>query len=168
MQNNFGNNLKGFTLIELLVTVAIVAIFLTISIPSSINFQNRNNLNKSAEQVQSTIYEARNYALAPRADKPPGMNYYVFWFESGGNSYKIYQAPDTTGVLSETNLVTTYYLPVNCQFADANVNAIYFSIENGGKISSPISDIVMQINSSKVVQSKTLIVNFVTGQVMIQ
>ena len=60
---------RGFTLIELLVTTSIVVLLLGTGMPAFRQFGRVQQLNLGADQVKSTLLNARGYALNPRAEE---------------------------------------------------------------------------------------------------
>ena len=56
-------NAKGFTLVELMVTIAVLAILVTLAVPSFNDFRQRSALRGAAEQVVSFWGDARFEAL---------------------------------------------------------------------------------------------------------
>ncbi|MCC5826462.1 GspH/FimT family pseudopilin [Alkalimonas sp.] len=58
----------GFTLIELMVTVAVMAIVLTVAIPSFTNLINGNRLTSQANELLSALSYARSEAIRRNAD----------------------------------------------------------------------------------------------------
>jgi len=59
---------RGFTLIEIMMTIAIVAILVSIGIPSLGSFFDKKRLIKGAETVNSQLQLARSEAIARSAD----------------------------------------------------------------------------------------------------
>lgn len=159
---------NGFTLIEILVTITIVAFLLIVSIPAFRNYQYKNDLTRSADMVQSAIYETKNLSLAPQIDKQNNTTYYAINFDSGTNQMIIYEASSDTTLPSDGTLVKTFDLPNNIIFSDDTVANIYFSIAKQGKIvGSDTQDIIITISSDKLEKNntKTIEVNNITGQV---
>lgn len=162
---------KGFTLIEILVTIVIVGIILTASIPAFRNYRFRNELSQAAQMVQSSVYETRNLALAPQADKQEDTGYYVIEFNSETDEMLMYEAADKNGVYDEKNLVKKIYLPEKVKFSsDLSSNKIVFSIKDQGRIVTPEEDITIGINHEKIKNNNTkvILVNHVTGQASIE
>lgn len=70
-----GRCIGGFTLIEILVAVAILAIVLTIAIPSLNSFFDAKRLTGAAEQIYSHLQQTRSEAIARSA--PMYVNFLV-------------------------------------------------------------------------------------------
>lgn len=66
-------NTKGFTLVELMVTLAVLAILVTLSIPTFNDFRQRSALRGAADQVVSFIGDARFEALRRNSDVKIGF-----------------------------------------------------------------------------------------------
>ena len=56
----------GFTLIELMVTIAVMAIIATMAAPSFGNMLNRQDLNKSSQELIAILNKARSVAVLER------------------------------------------------------------------------------------------------------
>jgi prepilin-type N-terminal cleavage/methylation domain-containing protein len=102
---------NGFTLVELIVTIGIVVFLMALLFPSFRNYERRNNLEQSAEEVRSAILETKNYAMGPRAGAK-NVDYYKIVFQQGDREYSIVEGSDSgTGTT-----VRTYSLPTNIKF----------------------------------------------------
>ncbi len=62
------NKQKGFTLIELMVTIAVLAIIAMMAAPSFGDMLQRQNLNKSVQDLAGVITEARAQSVLTRSD----------------------------------------------------------------------------------------------------
>lgn len=65
----------GFTLIELIITISIMGLMTAVLLPAMRSYERHNKLESAAEQLKSTLTEARTMALAPRAEDS-GVNRY--------------------------------------------------------------------------------------------
>lgn len=165
---------KGFTLVEILVTVAIAAIFLSTSLPVFSRYKQTNNLDRSAEMVQSGVYEARNLAMAPLQSKKNNTSYYGLQFLS--DKIVIFESSDTNDLPIEGfNVIKNISIssPVSLNVSNLTNGIIYFSILEQGKIvksesATSLSNIILNLTSSKVKDRyKEVSINYVTGQVSI-
>lgn len=97
-------NPPGFTLIELVISTAVILMVLSVSIPTFVNFQRKQDLLSGAQIVRDLILETQNYALAPRGgessstDKATGADLYriVFITDTTGNQLARYQIDEQT------------------------------------------------------------------------
>lgn len=62
---------KGLTLVEMLISMAILAIFLTISIPYLLGTRNQNLLQANTDQLATVLQMARQYALSAKPGPDP-------------------------------------------------------------------------------------------------
>lgn len=69
VQNN-----RGFTLIELMVTIAVLAIITTIAAPSFSNLLEKQNLNRSTQELISILKMARSKAVLERREVKVVLN----------------------------------------------------------------------------------------------
>jgi type IV fimbrial biogenesis protein FimT len=67
-QHSAPSRQSGFTLIELMVTVAVLAIVLTVAVPSFANLVNSNRLNAQANQLLAAIEYAKTEAVKSNAN----------------------------------------------------------------------------------------------------
>ncbi len=65
---------NGFTLIELMVTIAVMAIIATLAAPSFGDMMLRQNLNRSTQELVSTLNEARAQAVLERREVTVQLN----------------------------------------------------------------------------------------------
>lgn len=65
---------RGFTLVELIVTIAIVAILTVLAAPSINNLIAKQQLNKSARELSSTLSQARSQAALLRTNITVNLN----------------------------------------------------------------------------------------------
>jgi len=65
--------IKGFTSIELMLTIAIIAIIASFSLPVSISFMNKNNLDIAANSFSQDMHQAQTYAKAMKNDSQWGV-----------------------------------------------------------------------------------------------
>lgn len=68
MHNKQASSQQGFTLIELMITIAIIAIVLSIAVPSFNNFFEKNRLKRAAEEVYGLVTKARAEGVIRSAD----------------------------------------------------------------------------------------------------
>jgi prepilin-type N-terminal cleavage/methylation domain-containing protein len=71
---------RGFTLVELLTVIAVIAVFVGIAIPLSVNVRRDQRVNNAAMRVAEVFRQARTRALGR------GTAVLVRWTESGGTS----------------------------------------------------------------------------------
>ena len=174
--------IRGFTLIELLVTIGIAALLMVAAVPGFRNYRNLNDLNNNAKIVQSEIYKARSFALAPDTNKKSGNNYY--YADIGANSIGIYECSGVfaLGIVTceedSINKVESFNLPKNIEVGlqsggipPAGIQ-IFYSIEKYGRIDymTGAADISLDLTmtNTKDNKSKILNINKVTGQVSIK
>lgn len=166
---------RGFTLIEILVSMSIVVLMLGVGIPAFQEFGKQAELNQSASEVQNAIFEARNLSLSPEADKKPEIDYYGLIFHSDGtgpdtNQYSVIRVnsnnPPTIPIDPDL-IVKTRTLPNGLSF-QAIPTKLWYSIAGQGEVSfSGDNPIVFRTGSNPAV-GKELVVNQVTGQVVIK
>lgn len=65
---------KGFTLIELMVTIAVLGIIATIAAPSFSNLLEKQNLNRSTEELIGQLNSARSKAVLERREVTVRLN----------------------------------------------------------------------------------------------
>jgi len=68
MQNKQASCQQGFTLIEAMITIAIVAILLSIAVPSFNDFFEKNRLKRAAEEVYGLVSKAKAESVIRDAD----------------------------------------------------------------------------------------------------
>lgn len=68
------NKKKGFTLIELLITLSVFAIISSIALPSLFGMFQKQNLNKSTQELRTVLTEARGKAVLQRTNVEVVLN----------------------------------------------------------------------------------------------
>lgn len=68
MYNKLVSGQKGFTLIELMIVIAIIAIVLSLAVPSFNDFFEKNRLKRAAEDVYGLVTKARAEGVVRSAD----------------------------------------------------------------------------------------------------
>ncbi len=127
--------IKAVSLIEILVVLGIMVLFLAIAIPAYGVFERRNALNLNTQKVKDSILEAKNYALAPRTEKPDTVNNYLIYFAPDGdmNKYEIGEGdPNNPQDPKNYSVIVTRDLPSNITFS--NRCWIKFSVSGQGGI----------------------------------
>lgn len=140
---------KSFTLIELLITIFIIVFLLVLSIPLLRQFRQRTDLKMAALEIQSTILEAKSYAMAPPKEAK-GIQSYSFKFGDQNDpilpnpsSYAIFE---TKTNLSQRIVGDIHFLPKGTSVAFVSpLSDIKFQVPEG-KITG--GDFVVQLNSN--------------------
>lgn len=92
---------KGVTLIEILVTLSLIAILLTLAVPSFSNFIHQNRMTSQANTFLSVIQLARNEAIKSR--EPVTL---LVEKGSDGNGWKI-TVTSTLGMIREIDMLSS-------------------------------------------------------------
>ncbi|MFI8124034.1 GspH/FimT family pseudopilin [Acinetobacter sp. ABJ-A23_2] len=135
---------EGFTLIELMVTIVMMAIIATMAVPMFGDMLNNQNLNRSTEDLVSSINQARMKAVVERRQVKVQLNStyiadtdnQINWMPSGKAQLKT--GSDTSIIFSMSGLVkdatgdTTFEI---CNTASGNKSKI-ISVSRMGSIQS--------------------------------
>ncbi|MFI8144450.1 GspH/FimT family pseudopilin [Acinetobacter sp. ABJ_C5_2] len=135
---------EGFTLIELMVTIVMMAIIATMAVPMFGDMLNNQNLNRSTEDLVSSINQARMKAVVERRQVKVQLNStyiadsdnQINWMPSGKAQLKT--GSDTSIIFSMSGLVkdatgdTTFEI---CNTAFGNKSKI-ISVSRMGSIQS--------------------------------
>lgn len=135
---------EGFTLIELMVTIVMMAIIATMAVPMFGDMLNNQNLNRSTEDLVSSINQARMKAVIERRQVKVQLNStyiadtdnQINWMPSGKAQLKT--GSDTSIIFSMSGLVkdatgdTTFEI---CNTASGNKSKI-ISVSRMGSIQS--------------------------------
>lgn len=155
---------KGFTLVELMVAIAIMGLMLGFLIPGLRGYEQRNRLDRTAQNIRGTILETKNYALAPRSSATNNPEFYSIHFlpaiGSNPGKYQIFEGNNAV-----PNKLFT--LPDGVSFGTLPTN-IDFSIPEQGKIINQTEDVItVQIQDTNN-NVRNIIINKETGQVEIK
>lgn len=135
---------EGFTLIELMVTIVMMAIIATMAVPMFGDMLNNQNLNRSTEDLVSSINQARMKAVVERRQVKVQLNStyiadtdnQINWMPSGKAQLKT--GSDTSIIFSMSGLVkdatgdTTFEI---CNMASGSKSKI-ISVSRMGSIQS--------------------------------
>lgn len=166
---------KGLTLIELIVTVAIITLLTGFSIPALNLARNRYQLRMTAFEIQSSILETKNYALAPRTAGTNINSYAIYFYgptyidSTKQGTYEIFERQGNTDVLV---FGSTKNLPDPLQFEKFGDGAndrliIRYSVESQGEIIEPAtgSEIEIKIKNTRTSTEGVIKVIRATGAV---
>ena len=92
---------KGFTLIELMVTIAVLAIIVTISVPSFSNMITHQNLKKSSSELIGVLNQARSKAVLERRSIEVILKQKQDSIAQSDIDTKMYWMPHGSGYLQE-------------------------------------------------------------------
>ncbi len=181
---------RGFTLIELIISTAIIMMILTTMLPAFVRFQRDQDLLTAAQKVRDAIYQAQNYALAPRVEKIGNGDYYRIYFynEQTDNptdaGYDIQELQVTTVNGTEINTWQTVQsgrLPrfvVICSVSSSPLiptkspianNTIQYSITQLGHIIEPhtVDTFFVRLWQTRINRYRDVTINAQTGQVQL-
>jgi len=74
MYNKQASGQQGFTLIEMMIVIAIIAIVLSLAVPSFNEFFEKNRLKRAAEEVYSLVTKARAEGVIRSTDMSVAVN----------------------------------------------------------------------------------------------
>ncbi len=148
---------KSFTLVELIMTIFLITLLAGISVPAVYHFQRQASLKTAANEVKSTILQAKGLAMSPRVNQTADQEMtqianYVFACNVGSGMYWIGE--------QEIHGSTVYVggaksvLPDNIKFSDGACDfpssGIFFQVSKHGEITSPtVFPISIQIEDIK-------------------
>ncbi len=170
--------MKGFTLIEILVSLSIVGVLLATGIPAFRSYGNTAQLTQAARDVEVSLLEARNFALAPPAENTNLVTHFGIRFEDAGpGTYALIavnadlppnclQANPTS---CQASVIQTRSLPQGISFVDPPRYAWFSILRQGEVVLDPVDNDLALVTSKRVSGSATveLVINPVTGQVTI-
>ena len=133
------NKHKGFTLIELMVTIAVMAIIAMMAAPSFGDMLQRQNLNKSTQDLIGVMTEARAQSVLTKSDVTVN-------FALDPNNL------DSTNASKVKNKSLYIWAPTGHSKLKAAVSPLVF--EMTGKVKSANSDISVEICNQKGNKSK--------------
>lgn len=128
---------KGFTLIELMVTIAVLGIIATIAAPSFSNLLEKQNLNRSTQELIGQLNSARSKAVLERREVTVRLNSL-----DADTPNRLYWSPRGQAVLKTGSPTTiTFQLSGGIEdFAgDISGQPIIICNESGGNKSKNIS-----------------------------
>lgn len=166
---------RGFTLAELLVSMGLIILFTAFLLPSFSGFGRRNELLQGSQLIQSRIFEAKAYALAPRAAGGVSITDYRFVapvtsaISGCGASASTYAIVEITE--SSSLAVLCAELPAGLRFISPE-RVVTFSVVRQGAITEPVppATTTFQIEHTRLNSpgnTRTIEVRRATGQVTI-
>lgn len=131
--------IQGFTLIELIVTIAVVAIIATIAAPSFGEMLTKQNLNRSTQDLVSTLNAARSTAVLERREVTVDLSKTDQTADTAATRYWLPKGEAVLKLGSPTSI--TFQLSGAIKDHAANIDAKPFVVCNksGGNISKEIN-----------------------------
>jgi type IV fimbrial biogenesis protein FimT len=149
MQQLLENKSAGLTMLELMITLAIIAIILSLSVPSFSSFRETQRLISAAEQVYAHLQQARSESIARNV--PAYVN-----FNSDGSETWMY------GVSSVNSLCDVSIT------SPLSTGACVLIVDNGNGVTDA-ADFVLSRSGSAVFQDVSMeISNFSSGSTQIR
>jgi len=151
---------KSFTLVELIMAIFLITLLAGISVPAVYHFQRQASLKTAANEIKSTILQAKGLAMSPRVNqtadqKMTAVANYVFACTQPIDAPGMYWIGE-----QEIHGSSVYVggaksvLPDNIKFSDLACNfpmsGIFFQVSKHGEITSPtVFPISIQIEDIK-------------------
>lgn len=130
---------QGFTLIELMVTIAVMAIIAMMAAPSFGNLIQKQNLNRSTQDLVATLNAARSTAVLERREMTVDLNQNT---QTANTTATLYWLPKGEAVLASSSPKSiTFQLSgaVKDHAADIENQPFVVCNKNGGDISKEIN-----------------------------
>lgn len=128
---------KGFTLIELMVTIAVLAIIVTISVPSFSNMIAHQNLKKSTSELIGVLNQARSKAVLER------------------RSIEVALKPKQEKIAQSDTDTKMHWMPHGSVYLEKNQAPIHYGLN--GAINNAVDDTIITVCSQP--QGKSQIIH---------